>query len=137
MQTAGLIAAAASALTLYASTGAAQPDPAARATPGTAARQPVQASDALRMRAEQMPDLFNGKRALKDFFVPDIPADQFNRVIAQVRERMGAALSVSDLTAVTPNNGLVTVQYERGQRRMRLRVTDDAPHLVDDFGSAG
>ena len=118
--------------------GAAAPATALQAgQPSAPAAAPAaQPSQALRMRAEQVVEMFNGQRTLQDFFGPAVPVERYNSNLTAVRERFGPAVRVTALEANTPNSGIVTVDFERGQRRWRLRVADEPPHAVNDFGPA-
>lgn len=96
----------------------------------------VDPSPGLQLRAGQIVELINGRRSLADFFIPGIPADRFASNLARIQERFGAAISVSALEPETPDHGVVTVVLERGELRMRIGVTGEAPYAVNDFGPA-
>jgi len=112
------------------SAAAAQPAP-----PTPVAPAPVQTSEAFRTRAAQVVELLNGQRAPQDFFFQGfeqrLPVAQLNRVLAQVRRRYGAAVGVSAIESSSPNAGIITVDMENGQLRLRLEVSEVSPHPVD------
>jgi len=105
------------------------------ASSAAAQTPPAVVSAPLQMRASQAVELFNGERALKDYFIAGINQERFSAKIASVRAEFGKALNVSAVEATTPNCVAATVEYERGQRRMKICVTEAAPHLVNDFGA--
>jgi hypothetical protein len=122
---------------LFGLTAASSAAPAAQsAQPVTAAAAAAQPSEALKARVNQLVEMLNGGRSLQDFFGPKVPAERFQQNLNVLRERFGAAVSVSGLEATDPNSGTVTIKFENGERRMKLRVESDAPHTVSGFGPA-
>lgn len=114
------------------------PEQAPSASTSVKARPAAPASDALRTRADQVVELLNGKRAAEDFFAAGsgFKAEQVGRVQTMVRERFGAAVRVTAIEAHTPESGVVTLEMEQGQLRLRLGVETAPPHGVVAFDRA-
>jgi hypothetical protein len=67
---------------------------------------------------------------------PKIPAERSAGNLVAICERFGTAVALEKLEETSPNSGAITVRFERGQLSLRLRVADQAPHAVGDFGPA-
>ena len=119
------------------------------ASPSHAALQASQAapatgaaivSEGLRTRANQLVDFLNGKLAPTSFFEAGsetkFTPERVAAVQTAVRDRLGAALSVSGVEADGPHAAVATLNMERGVMRVRLGVSQEAPHGVIELKPA-
>jgi hypothetical protein len=116
---------------------AAAPAAAPVEVPAAASSQaaPVQASAALRQRAEDLIRLINGEATPAEIFAPSVldkvPAARLSAIAAAVRGRYGRALAVGGIEAESPDKGQVLITFEQTQLPIGVGVEAAAPNLIN------
>lgn len=100
------------------------------------AATPVQASGQtpFEVRAEQLPDLLNGKLKPERFFAPsflaEIPPEQIALIARQLAAQNGKLKGVERIVRETDFNGEVELDYDRAIVRVQMVVAREAPNLA-------
>lgn len=111
--------------------------PAAAALPAAAPIQgaPIEASAALKKRAEDVVKLINGETEPAQIFSPavlaQVPAERLSAIAGAVRGKYGRALGVGEINAESPNKGQVLITFEQTQLPLGLGVEAAAPNLIN------
>jgi beta-lactamase class A len=92
-------------------------------------------SGPLKMRAEQLVTLFNGKadaeEMFSDAFLSNVPVAQVNAISTQLASQFGAAQSVSKIDAKSEQAASVTVEFEKGRLTVNLAIAAASPHKIE------
>jgi hypothetical protein len=104
------------------------------ATAPTDSNAPVEPLPALRQRAEQIVALINGQadpnQIMDPRFLAEHPAEDVRRLGARIRGRLGNAIAVSSIDAVSPHRANVVITFANARFPMEISIQREAPHLV-------
>lgn len=119
------------ALALGLSGGAAARSP---ATPPTDANAPAEPLPALRQRADQIVAMINGQadpnQVMDPRFLAEHPADDVRRLCARIRGRLGEAIAVSSIDAISPHRANLVIAFANARFPMEISIQREAPYLV-------
>jgi hypothetical protein len=115
--------------------GAAAAQPAA--SPATVANAPAAPLPALRQRAEQIVAMINGQadpnQIMDPRFLAEHPAEEVRRLGARIRGRLGNAIAVSSMDAVSPHRANLVIAFANARFPLEITIQREAPHLVTEL----
>lgn len=89
----------------------------------------------LRMRAEELVQLFNGTKKPEQIFSPAflgaVPAAQVSAISQQLKGQLGAPRAVVRIEASSATAGMVFLDFEKGVLQLRMNVGASPPHLIE------